>query len=94
MREELSLDYDISIDKMVEFTPDEVKFASDYGFELSNEQFYSAKDDKYVHILLLRNFDDQIFKMNDGLYILEACPDEDEAGGIVYYKSNELKDLV
>lgn len=94
MREELSLDYDISIDNMIEFTTEEVEFANGFGFKLSNEEFYSIKNNVLVPILLLRNIDNQIFKMNDGLFILEFCPDMDQEGGIVYYKSTDLKDLV
>ena len=87
MRKELNDNYDISADRMVDITE------TCSGFLNEPATFYSFSVDKYItkQILIseLELGTKQIFKMNDGLFILEI-----EDGELEYYCSKNLNDLI
>lgn len=93
MKKDLDSNYDIMADKMVSFTPEQLR----EGWVLYDAEFYSVKTRKVVKIQTLNNGIEvgecgakQIFQMKDGKYILEV-EDED---GVEYFYSENIEDLI
>lgn len=84
MKNELSPDYDISVDKMLNMTKDQ----EIGGFELTESEFYGKKGKVKMNILVRDN--EQIFSMNDGIFILEVEDDD----MVEYFYSTNINDLI
>ena len=88
MTQELDIDYDITVDKMLPIT----KSVED--FEVITGEFYSMKLNKLVNMQILKDGIFQIFCMMDDLdnpplFILEV----DDGSDVSYYHSNDIEEL-
>lgn len=92
MKKELSDAYDINVDKMINIK----KPVGDFKVKTSEFGRMYKKGFKKMDILVSNR--KQIFKMNDGKYILEIENDysdpNDSEWEIKYYYSENVKDLI
>ena len=84
MRKELSDDYDISGNNMLDIENDIS------CFKVKNSEFYVPKGKVNRKILTFDN--KQIFQMNDGIFILEV--EDYQEGTVEYFYSKDIYDLI
>lgn len=97
MKQALPNEYDMNPLNMVSFTPEESR--PDKGMTTVDEEFAPLIDgeEQQMTVTLLSNGEEpgsgscrQIFKMNDGLFILE----EEDADECEYFYSDSIEDLL
>lgn len=94
MKQELSDDYIIDADNMVDFK--EVP----KGCEIFESEFYSPQKEADIKVKILRKDISteeakQVFQMKDGIFILEHSTFDDEFGEVIeYFYSQSLFDLI
>jgi len=92
MKKELNLDYDISVDNMLNLTESD-EFS---GFKLETSEFGSMTKEEFTNMDVLQKTDEdfnrsQIMKMTDGKFILEV--ESDGGCEVDYFYSDDIKDL-
>ena len=83
MKQELNVDYDISVDNMLPIN-------EPVGSFVVNESSFIGNDNKLTHMNVLQDGDKQIFAMKDGTFVLEECDDD----GCNYFFSKDINDLL
>ena len=89
---ELEDDYDISVVNIVSMTKENEQEC----FKLETSSFFNINTDGIEERDILRstNSNRQIFKMNDGKFVLEIEGNMDEDGEVIeYFYSENLEDL-
>lgn len=90
MKQELDLNYDISVDNMVDISPRSNEWIK--GFDIKKAEFFNRKGKRVIKDVLFRvngHTTEQIFQMKDGLFILEV----EEDGEITYFYSDNINDI-
>ena len=87
---QLSEDYDVTVDNMVPITT----LPENINFDLMNSQFYSFVKKTFVNMDILVNEEAgwQIFAMNDNTFVLEV--EDFDMGTVDYFQADNLQDIL
>lgn len=88
MKQELDVDYDISVDNMIDMTTSQ----ESNGFKVKKASFFNMRGSVSKNVLAreVNYVQEQIFQMTDGIFILEVEKDME----VSYFFSKNINDLI